>query len=44
LEPIRRYDGWVIGYRVVGERKDGEVDPWVAPDVWDAIQADLVMP
>lgn len=44
LQPIQRYDGWVIGYRVVGERKDGEVDPWVAPDVWDAIQADLVMP
>lgn len=44
LQPIRRYDGWTIGYRVVGERTADGVIPWVGPDVWSRIEGDLVMP
>jgi hypothetical protein len=44
LQPIRRYDDWVIGYRVVGERAGDEVVPWVSADLWAEIRDDLVMP
>jgi hypothetical protein len=45
LLPIERGDGWVIGYRVVGERAaDGQIIPWVDPQRWEAIQERLIYP
>ena len=45
LHPIRRsYDDWVIGYRIVGERTEAGIEPWVAPERWDAIQDDVILP
>lgn len=45
LAPIRRYDGWVIGYRVVGARTpEGEIEPWVDAATWEAVKGDLVIP
>jgi hypothetical protein len=45
LAPVRRYDDWVIGYRVVGERtSDGDIEPWVDAVTWEAVKDDLVIP
>lgn len=45
LLPVRRGDGWTIGYRVVGRRTaDGTVEPWVAPEEWAQIQDELLWP
>ena len=44
LQPMRRYDGWTLGYRVVGERVGGDVLPWVDGATWAAIRDDVLMP
>ena len=45
LHPIRRsYDDWVIGYRIVGERTESGIEPWVSPARWEAIQDDVILP
>jgi hypothetical protein len=45
LAPVRRYDDWVIGYRVVGARtSDGEIEPWVDATTWETVKGDLILP
>ncbi len=44
LQPLRRYDDWIIGYRVVGNREGDRITPWVDDDVWQVIQGDLILP
>ncbi len=49
LQPIKRYDGWTIGYRVVGERAtNGEGEsgmiPWVDEATWLLIRDELIAP
>ncbi len=44
LQPLYRYDGWTIGYRVVGKRTATGVIPWVSADMWSRIKGDLIMP
>lgn len=44
LHPLRRYDGWIIGYRVVGEYTDAGFTPWVDAETWAALQDDLITP
>ncbi len=43
LLPIHRYDGWTIGYRIVGERTVSGVEPWVSPETWEAIQDSVLL-
>jgi hypothetical protein len=45
LLPIERDDGWVIGYRVVGERTpEGEIIPWVSDEEWERIEEIVLLP
>ena len=45
LLPIERGDGWIIGYRVVGERTpEGEIVPWVPAEEWEVIQGEMISP
>jgi hypothetical protein len=49
LQPVTRYDGWVIGYRIVGERVrngDGQVEivPWVDEAAWLAMRDNVIAP
>lgn len=44
LLPIKRGDGWVIGYQVVGERTEDGIVPWVSPEQWEAIRDRVVTP
>lgn len=44
LLPIWRGDGWIIGYRIVGERTAEGVRPWVSPEHWAEIEGQVVLP
>ncbi len=45
LLPILRDDGWIIGYRIIGQRTaDGEVVPWVEAEEWSRIQGRVILP
>jgi hypothetical protein len=44
LLPILRGDGWIIGYRIVGERTAEGVRPWVSPERWAEIEGQVVLP
>lgn len=45
LAPVRRGDGWTVGYRVVGRRVDGQgVTPWVSPEEWERVEDQLILP
>ncbi len=44
LLPIRRYDDWIIGYRVVGERIGEEIVPWVDAALWEEMQDEVMLP
>jgi hypothetical protein len=44
LLPLLRYDDLVLGYRVVGERTDEGVTPWVSPERWAEIEAQVIQP
>ena len=44
LVPVRRYDGWIIGYRVVGERTADGIDPWVDAATWAELADQVVSP
>lgn len=44
LLPVERDDGWVIGYRVVGQQTPEGIIPWVADAEWQAIQEYLILP
>jgi len=38
LQPLHTGDGWALGYRIVGERTNGGVEPWTSPEEWALIQ------
>ncbi len=44
LLPVRRYDDWIIGYRIVGERTAQGIEPWVDEETWADIQDEIIMP
>ena len=45
LYPITRdNDGLTIGYRVVGERKESKITPWVSAEIWAKIKEDVLLP
>lgn len=44
LLPLRRADGRVIGYRLVGARTADGVTPWLDDATWQAVSAELVYP
>jgi len=45
LLPVSRADGWVIGYRVVGQHAaNGEPTPWVDPQEWERIRDLVIFP
>ena len=45
LYPITRdNDGLTIGYRIVGERNESDITPWVSADIWAKIKDDLLLP
>jgi hypothetical protein len=44
LWPITRGDGWPIGYRIVGQRTDEGVTPWVSPQRWAEIESQILLP
>ncbi len=43
LQPLHIGDGWALGYRVVGERTEQGITPWVSADTWAAIQDDVLL-
>lgn len=44
LLPLKRPDGWTIGYRVVGERTADGVRPWLPPAEWALIEDQVILP
>lgn len=43
LLPLRRYDDWVLGYRLVGVRTEDGVEPWVDAATWATIQDEILL-
>jgi len=44
LLPLHRGDGWALGYRIVGERTDAGIVPWVSATEWAAMQNEVLSP